>query len=429
MNFKDKNKHIAQSMRETFEKRKSQICKVFEFKVDKSSLNLKQKEYVKMFFVEAKWIYNYLLSQEDIYHFDYKNLVNITHKDKNGNDINVTISHIGSSLKQSIISQIVSQIKGLHTHKNKGDKIGKLKFKSEYNSINLKQYGVTHKIKGNNKIKIQGIKDPIRVRGIEQLYKYKNIDIANAKLIYDGNDYFIKLTCFIPKEINNRKTYKRDICGIDMGISTTITLSYGDKINISVEESERLKRLQRKLSLKQKGSNNRYKLIQKIKKEYKHISNIKNDKANKIVHNLLDENKIIVIQDEQISNWHKTEYMSNKVQHSILGRIKSKLLEHTNQVIVLDKYFPTTKYCTNCKHSYDIKLQEREFICPYCGKKEDRDIHAAKNMIYFYQHYNNITDTLGTNDTDKKPRKISSMGFRTEFSKSNLISQRKQQSL
>ena len=151
----EKNKNIAQTMRETYAKRKSQICKCFKFKIDKSNLSKQQANHLKMMFVEAKWIYNYLLDK-DIYSFDYKNLSKITHKDKNRNDIETTISYISSSVKQSIIQDVINQIKGLSVLKKKGYKVGKLKYKTEYNSINLKQYGNTHSIRGN-KCKIQGI--------------------------------------------------------------------------------------------------------------------------------------------------------------------------------------------------------------------------------------------------------------------------------
>lgn len=253
-------------MKETYNKRKSQDCKCFKFKIDKSNLSKTQANQLKMQFVEAKWIYNYLISQDDIYSFDYKNLSKITHKDKNRNDIETTIQYVGSSVKQSIIQDIINQIKGLSVLKKKGHKVGKLKFKSEYNSINLKQYNNTHSIRGN-KFKIQGIKRLIRVRGLDQLSKYNSIDYANAKLLYDGIDYYIVLICFINKE---EKHYKNDIVGIDMGVSTSLTLSYGTKYDISIEESEKLKRLQVKLSRQKKGSNNRYKTIKRIRKEYIH---------------------------------------------------------------------------------------------------------------------------------------------------------------
>lgn len=397
----EKNKQIAQTMKETYTKRKSQDCKCFKFKIDKSNLSKEQANQLKMQFVEAKWIYNYLISQDDIFSFDYKNLSKITHKDKNRNDVETSIQYIGSSVKQAIIRDIINQIKGLSVLKKKGHKVGKLKFKSEYNSINLKQYNNTHSIRGN-KFKIQGIKKLIRVRGLDQLSKYDNIDYANAKLLYDGIDYYIILTCFIDKE---EKQYKNDVVGIDMGVSTSLTLSNGTKYDISIGESEKLKRLQVKLSKQKKGSNNRYKTIKKIRKEYIHINNKKNDISNKIVHSILNDNKIIVIQEEQINKWRQDGLSGSKIQHSILGRIKSKLVNN-DRTIILDKWFPTTKYCRHCGSKVELELKDRIFECPKCKTKEDRDIHAANNMIYFYLIYNKL-DRSGMDQTSiKGPVKI-----------------------
>ena len=385
----ERNKLIGENGRNTRMKRAKQICKTFKFKIDWDNLNLNQKETLKMMFVEAKWIYNYLLSQEDIYSFDYKNINSITHKDKNKNDIPVNITYIKSSVKQELISQIVNQIKGLSTLKKKGYKVGKLKFKSEFNSIKLKQYNVTHYLKGN-KFKIQGIKNPIRVMGLRQLKQYSNIDYTTANLLYDGINYFISLTCFIDKEV---KIKHNNIVGIDMGVSTALTLSNGEKYNISIEESERLKKLQAKLARQIKGSNNRYKTIKKLRKEYNHINNKKNDMANKLVRCLLDNYDTIVIQDEQIAEWQKDGLSGLKIQHSILGRIKNKLVS-SDKVVVLDKWFPTSKFCYNCGHKNDnLTLKDREFVCPNCGHKKDRDIHAANNMIYFYLKYYNAPGT------------------------------------
>ena len=386
----ERNKLIGENGLKTRMKRAKQICKTFRFKIDYDNLNKQQKEYIKMLFVEAKWIYNYLISQDDIYSFNYKDLNQVTHKDKNKNDIVSDIQYVRSSVKQELITQIVNQIKGLSKLKKKGHKVGKLKFKSEFNSIKLKQYNITHYLRGN-KFKIQGIKDLIRVRGIEQLKKYKNIDYTTANLLYDGINYYIALTCFIDKD-NTEKQYKNNIVGIDMGVSTSLTLSDGTKYDISIGESDRLKKLQTKLVSKQKGSNNRYKLIRKIRKEHIHINNKKNDISNKIVHLILNDNKTIVIQDEQISEWRQDGLSGPKIQHSILGRIKYKLM-YSDRVKMLDKWFPTTKYCRHCGSKVTLELKDRIFECPNCKTKEDRDIHAANNMIYFYLHSINAPGT------------------------------------
>lgn len=403
----ERNKLIGMNGLQTRQKRMRQTCKTFRFKIDYDNLNLRQKECIKMMFVEAKWIYNYLIGQEDIYHFDYKNLSKITHKDKDKNDIETNIQYVHSSVKQELITQIVNQIKGLAKLKKKGHKVGKLRFKSEFNSIKLKQYNVTHSLRGN-KFKIQGIKDPIRVFGLNQLHKYDNIDYTTANLLYDGIDYYIALTCFIDKQ---EKTYTNDIVGIDMGVSTSMTLSDGTKYDISIGESEKLKRLQVKLSRQKKGSNNRYKTIKKIRKEYIHINNKKNDISNKIVSNILNTYKNIVIQDEQISEWRQDGISGSKIQHSILGRIKYKLIE-CDRTIVLDKWFPTTKYCSNCGTKVKLELKDRIFECPNCKTKEDRDIHAANNMIWFYLKYT----TPGT-DVVLPVRKICYNEFTNKFTK------------
>jgi len=396
----ERNRLIGENGLRTRMKRAKQICKTFRFKIDYKNLNVEQKEYIKMIFVEAKWIYNYLISQDDIYSFNYKDLRQVTHKDKNRNDIISDIKYIRSSVKQELILQIINQIKALSKLKKKGHKVGKLKFKSEFNSIKLKQYNITHSLRGN-KFKIQGIKDLIRVRGIEQLSKYKNnIDYTTANLIYDGINYYIALTCFIDKD-TNIKTYKNNIVGIDMGVSTNLTLSDGTKYDISVGESDRLKKLQTRLVSKQKGSNNRYKLIKKIRKEYIHINNKKNDISNKIVHSILTNNKTVIIQDEQLNEWKQDGLSGSKIQHSALGRVKHKLIQ-SERTVILDKWFPTTKYCRCCGSKTELKLTDRIFECHNCKKKEDRDIHAANNMIWFYLYTINAPGTDVNMPVDNK---------------------------
>ena len=71
--------------------------------------------------------------------------------------------------------------------------------------------------------------------------------------------------------------------------------------------------------------------------------------------------------------------MSKVVQHSCMGMLKSRLKQLDN-VIVLDKYIPTTKWCPNCHKLNELSLNDRTYVCE-CGYEQDRDIHAAKNML------------------------------------------------
>ena len=400
----EKNKRIADTMRETYERRKSQTCRVFELKVKKHMLNKQQAETLKMMFVEAKWCYNYILNlmedeSFDIFKFKGKELSEITHKDKDMNDVPVTLSYITSSLKDSLVARICSQIKTLASLKRKGKDVGKLKFKSEYTAINFKQHGLTHKIVSKNRIKMQGIKKPLPVSGLSQPDKYgTDYEIANAILRKRGGDYYVNLTVYYNETENKETSYKNSIIGIDFGCETALTFSDGTKTDCLVEETGKLKRLQRKRGKTTKFSNNYRRLSEKIKKEYDRIGHLKDDAANKIVHKILSDNEHVVMQDEQINFWKRRH--GKKVQHGILGRVKERLVRHNGQVSVINRFVPTTKFCRDCGaiHS-DIQLWDRTFVCPECGSTYDRDVHAAGNMVWLYE---NLKEYIGLDGSEFK---------------------------
>lgn len=132
-------------------------------------------------------------------------------------------------------------------------------------------------------------------------------ELASANLIRKPDGYYLKVTCFINREnFKEQKTNGKEI-GLDFGIKTSVTTSEGEKLDVSVGESDRLKRLQKQLFRRVKGSNNRHKTIELIQREYQKLSNRKQDKANKLIHKLKAYD-CIVIQDEQISNWHKDRF-------------------------------------------------------------------------------------------------------------------------
>ena len=129
-------------------------------------------------------------------------------------------------------------------------------------------------------------------------------ELANANLVKRADGYYLKVTTYINKEnFKKIKTNGKEI-GLDFGIKTNITTSGGEKLDVSVEESERLKMLQRELFRRAKGSNNRYKTIKLLQREYQKLSYKKQDKVNKLVHKF-KQYDCIVFQDEQVANWHK----------------------------------------------------------------------------------------------------------------------------
>jgi putative transposase len=381
-----KNKQISKTKRETVERHNSMTVKTFDVKIQENKLSPKQSEALRLIFLEQKWYKNYILNwsnlseENKISKFDTK-INDITKKDKDMNDVKIHIKYLSAQSKQCLISRMCSNMKTLTFLKRKGlQKPGKLKFSKEEKIIDLKQYGISHKIISSKRIKIAGLPKTLVVNGLDQFINIPQIEFANARLLNKGNGYYVQFICYVPKE--NPKEKIKDILGIDFGCQTTFTLSTGEKILAKIPESERLKKYQKEMAHKVKGSKNWFRIRQKIRREYQKINNRKNDLANKTIAKFM-KYETVVIQDEQISKWHKYGH-EQAVQYSILGRVKSKLMQKPN-VVILDKYVPTTKLCVNCGTIHnELSVFDRVFKCD-CGIEMDRDIHAAQNMVFIYK--------------------------------------------
>lgn len=362
------------------------VVKTYELKINKKRLNKKQLHELEMIFLEGKRLYNCILSKKKEQEIPLNLIVptdfySVEVLDKDRNKVEFPLEYLPSHYKQTIHMRMISNEKTIRTLVKKGlQKFGSLKFKSELNCIPLK--GMDWHFKSDNKIKIMGVSGKVLVHGTKQFDKDK-VEFANANLLKKPNCYYLKITCYLNKEdLKQQKKTDKNL-GLDFGIKTNITTSEGEKIDISVKESDQLKALQKKLQRQKKGSNNRYKTIKKLKIAYQKQSQRKQDKANKFIHKMKNYEKVIY-QDEQLSKWHQEKTMSSTIQHSCLGTIKAKL-KMLDNTIILNKFIPTTKWCPKCGSiKNDITLDDRTYSC-HCGYNEDRDIHAAKNMVSIWQ--------------------------------------------
>ena len=162
----NKNQRIGMTRRETKLRHSNMTCRTFEIKAVSNKMNREQKESVNGIFREAKWIRNALINDMHCLEDNFKKV-----PVKVGDEIEMReLKYIGSQMKQSMVKSVHSELKALHTKKEKGEKVGALKFRSYCNSVNLKQYGITYSIDFvHNRIKIQGIKKSLYVRGLKQI--------------------------------------------------------------------------------------------------------------------------------------------------------------------------------------------------------------------------------------------------------------------
>ena len=376
--LEEKNLKIKDTLRATKERRSNMDCHVFSVKIQENRLSKAKLEKLIRCFLEAKWLYNAVLSSTE--DFPRSGIKTISVKVKDDFETR-EIKNLSAQMKQSVVDSVKTNVINLSKAKKKGLKVGQLRFKKECNEIDLPQFGKTYKIKSRNKISIQNI-GVLVVNGLEQI-DLDEVEFANAKLIQKPSGFYIHLTVYTKKQ--PQFITEKEILGLDMGIKDQLTFSNGVKVNFYLEESEQLKGLMRKLNRQVKGSNQYKQTLNRIKRIYEYESNKKKDVVNKL-NSVLKQNYIICFQDELLSQWKRKKSkrrfsFGRKVQHGILGRVKDKLKRNTSNHM-LDSSVPTTQTCPECGCLTKHGLDKRVYHCSHCGFEcFDRDVHSANMMV------------------------------------------------
>jgi putative transposase len=366
-----KNEAIKTTLKATRAKRKTQICRVYETKIDLSHLNHATQEHLNRLFLEAKWLYNHVVSQHNIFEMDDK-IHEVPVKVRDIFEIR-DLRCLSSQMRQSIISRVQDNIRGLSELKKKGHKIGKLKYKSEIQSIPLKQLGNTFKILDAKYIMVQGIKQKLKVIGLKQIPI--GSDIANGTLIHKNGNYYVSITTYQEKK---KQVPPVESVGIDFGLSKQLTLSNGAAIQYTIPVSPKLRKLARKLSKQELHSKNWNKTRIKLNKEYEKANNIKEDIKNKAVSHLKTNYGTVCFQDENVKAWQRI--WGRKILCTSIGGIISTLKQKVHTPIEVNRMYPSTKTCSKCGNIQEIALVERVYVCKKCSNVMDRDYNSSINI-------------------------------------------------
>jgi putative transposase len=177
--------------------------------------------------------------------------------------------------------------------------------------------------------------------------------------------------------------------GLDVGITSLIATSNGDKITNPKHFKQlrkKLRRVQKALSRKQKGSNNRHKARLRVAKVHTAITDARKDFLHKLTTQLVRENQTIVVEDLAIKNMVKNHKLALAISDASWGELIRQLAYkcewYGRELIKIDRWFPSSKRCGNCGHIVDkLPLNIREWECPKCGVNHNRDINAAHNIL------------------------------------------------
>ena len=178
--------------------------------------------------------------------------------------------------------------------------------------------------------------------------------------------------------------------GVDLGIKDLCITSDGRKYENpkAIEKYERkLAGLQRQLAHKEKGSNNYYKKKKQIALCHEKIGNTRKDYLHKISHEIISENQVIVSENLQIKNMVKNHHLAKAITdvswHELTRQLEYKAEWNKRKYIKIDTFYASSQICSicGCQNAEIKNLSVREWICPVCGAKHDRDVNAAKNIL------------------------------------------------
>lgn len=200
-----------------------------------------------------------------------------------------------------------------------------------------------------------------------------------------------------PKPISENKAV-----GIDLGIKTFAVLSDGTEIQNHKYlkcSIKKIKRLQRSLSKKAKGSKNREKARLRLARAHERVCNQRNNFLHQVTHRLVANYDTICLETLSASNMVKNHHLAQALEDIAISRFNTlleyKAKEYGVNILRIGRFEPSSKMCTCGYINHDLTLSMRTWKCPVCGAVHDRDLLAANNIKRFAFNKLNTAGTAG----------------------------------
>jgi len=285
-----------------------------------------------------------------------------------------------TSYQKEVFSQVLQNVlkRVDRSFKNFFNGFGYPRFqgRDRYNSFTFPQSG----------FKIESGKLILSKIGSIKIVMHRPIEgkIKTCTIKKDIDQWYVTFSCeiedLIPVEIKTET-------GIDVGLSSLITMSNGQQIKppeFLRESEDKLTQEQKRLSRKKKGSGKRKRQRIIVAKVHRKIRNQRTDFAHKTAKTLVDTYDLIKFEDLQIRNMMQNHHLAKSISdagwYQLMTLTKSKA-GYAGKVVEFVNARNTSQNCSGCHNPVPKALSVRVHSCPFCGLELDRDHNAAINIL------------------------------------------------
>jgi putative transposase len=232
-------------------------------------------------------------------------------------------------------------------------------------------------------LRIEKMAKPIRMRETLRF----NGSVKSVSIRLRAGKWFATFIIETLEEQLLKNTAREPSVGVDFGLKSLAVLSTGEVITNPKPLRCKLRLLQRRqcqLSRKQRGSHRRVIASRNVARLYKKVADVRSQAQHRLTKSLVTRFNRIVIEDLNVNGMLQNKKLARSISDAGFGELRRQLEYkskwHGVELVVADRFFPSSKTCSNCNGLREIHLGERVFVCPHCDLTIDRDLNAAKNL-------------------------------------------------